>query len=604
MAITTAQIQQLYVAYLGRAADKAGLDYWANELNTVPATLTLENLRANFVNEQAEYKAIYGGLSREDSVVKIYNNLFGRAPDADGLAYWTTGAGASVNADQLLVAFVNGAGTKDAQTIANKVLVSEVYTSTAGDKFNAADAKEMIKDVTDDTATVTGALDKLSDGTLPGLSVPAGVAALKALDAANAAKVSFETSKVADLNKVATQLDALNKDTKTADAIKALAVKDYASVDAAVDAALAAARGATDTTENLTTALTNANTAATAAVKALATARTDALTETGVLDVPAKLSAYDAAVKGVAANKAPVADDVTQAKAVLEAFAKNAANTAAFDKAVTDAGVTPGADAAATVKAVYDALVAGKAADITKITTAFSGIASFNDVKSLAAKQAANDKAVDALDTATDNLDTPAGNAWIAKYNADVAAKADVVDAKAALDYSKALDGIEGTDTALHAGHDAAVATAKDAKDAVDALDLKGVLVVAAGAAGNDDNAEVFHFATKVAQTDDFAINFGAKDSLYLGEGYALNKTATLDATGHIVGGNNNSLEVFFLNDKGVIKAVVETSAFGSSTADLSVATASDNVAVITLTGVTDVSQVSFANGVITSHVA
>ncbi|MEG2043318.1 MAG: DUF4214 domain-containing protein, partial [Hafnia sp.] len=221
------------VAYLGRAADKAGLDYWSQQLNAAKPVLTLENLRANFVNEQAEYKDAYAGLSRQDTVIKIYNNLFGRAPDAEGLAYWTTGAGASVNADQLLTAFVNGAGTKDAQTIANKVLVSEVYTSTAGDKFNVADAKEMIKDVTDDNATVTGGLDKLSDGTLPGLSVPAGVAALKAQDAANAAKVSFETSKIADLNKIATQLDALNKNTDAADAIKDLLVKDYASVDAA-----------------------------------------------------------------------------------------------------------------------------------------------------------------------------------------------------------------------------------------------------------------------------------------------------------------------------------------------------------------------------------
>ena len=603
MAITTAQIQQLYVAYLGRAADKAGLDYWANELNTVPATLTLENLRANFVNEQAEYKAIYGGLSREDSVVKIYNNLFGRAPDADGLAYWTTGAGASVNADQLLVAFVNGAGAADAKTIANKVLVSEVYTSTAGDKFNVADAKEMIKDVTDDNTTVTGALEKLSDGTLPGISLPAGVAALKALDAANAAEVSFETSKVADLNKIATQLDALNKNTDAADAIKALPVKDYASVDAAVDAALAAARGATDTTENLTTALTDANTAATAAVKALADARTAALIEEGVLDVPAKLSAYDAAVKAVAANKAPVLDDVTQAKAVLDAYAANSANSAAFVKAVADAGLAPGANATA----VYDALVAGNATAIAKITTAFSGIASFGDVKSLAAKQAASDKALDALDTATENLDTTAGNAWITKYNEDAAAKVAVVDAKAALDYSKALDGIEGTDNSLHAAHDAATGAADDAQDAVDALNGKG-LVVAADAAGDDAKAEVFHFATKVAQTDDFAINFGAKDSLYLGDGYTLNKTGTVDASGHIAG-NNNALEVFFINDKGVIKAVVETTAFGSSTADLKAGalpatTDVDNVAVITLTGVTDVSQVSFANGVITSHVA
>ncbi|MDF2641115.1 MAG: outer rane adhesin-like protein, partial [Pseudomonas sp.] len=147
MATTSAQVQQLYVAYLGRAADKAGLDYWLNELNgstTAPASLTLENLRANFVNEQAEYQDAYAGLTRSETVSKIYLQLFGRPADAAGLEYWTNGAGASVNADQLLVAFVNGASAADAQVITNKVLVAEVYTSTAGANYVAADAKSVI----------------------------------------------------------------------------------------------------------------------------------------------------------------------------------------------------------------------------------------------------------------------------------------------------------------------------------------------------------------------------------------------------------------------------------------------------------------------------
>ncbi|MEG2043234.1 MAG: DUF4214 domain-containing protein, partial [Hafnia sp.] len=63
MATTSAQVQQLYVAYLGRAADKGGLDYWLGQLNATPAKITLDQIRANFVNEQPEYKAAYEGLS-------------------------------------------------------------------------------------------------------------------------------------------------------------------------------------------------------------------------------------------------------------------------------------------------------------------------------------------------------------------------------------------------------------------------------------------------------------------------------------------------------------------------------------------------------------
>lgn len=127
-------------------------------------------------------------------------------------------------------------------------------------------------------------------------------------------------------------------------------------------------------------------------------------------------------------------------------------------------------------------------------------------------------------------------------------------------------------------------------------------LTAAGAGAGTDAKADVLFFPAKIVETNDFAINFGARDSLYLGEGYTLG-AGTVDATGHITGGNNNTLEVFFIKDNGLVKAVVETSAFGSSTAELTAGPHADNVAIITLTGVTDVSQVSFANGVI-SHVA
>ena len=114
MAITSQQVQELYIAYLGRGADKAGLDYWLAELNAEPAVLTLENLRANFVNEQPEYQNTYGGLSTAQVVAKIYENLFGREGEAEGLAYWTGEVqSGNVPVDQLLVAFLNGASAAD-----------------------------------------------------------------------------------------------------------------------------------------------------------------------------------------------------------------------------------------------------------------------------------------------------------------------------------------------------------------------------------------------------------------------------------------------------------------------------------------------------------
>jgi len=84
-------------------------------------------------------------------------------------------------------------------------------------------------------------------------------------------------------------------------------------------------------------------------------------------------------------------------------------------------------------------------------------------------------------------------------------------------------------------------------------------------------------------------------DKLYIGEGYAQNKAATLGDSG-IVGGDNNAKEVFFFKGTdGVVKAVIETSVASSlgvaNTAALDTP-AADGVSVITLTGVTDLTKV------------
>ncbi len=127
MAVTAQQVQQLYVGYLGRAADQAGLDYWLDELNAENPVLTLENLRSNFVNEQPEYANLYAGLNRQQTVTEIYQNLFGRAPSDGEVAYWTFES--AVNTDQLITAFFNAASPTDRLMIDNKVAIAQQITA-------------------------------------------------------------------------------------------------------------------------------------------------------------------------------------------------------------------------------------------------------------------------------------------------------------------------------------------------------------------------------------------------------------------------------------------------------------------------------------------
>ena len=82
-----AQVLRLYQAALGRAPDQAGLHQWIGNLQ---AGAPLSSLAAGFVGS-AEFTARYGaGLSTTGFVTALYQNALGRAPDAAGLASWTS----------------------------------------------------------------------------------------------------------------------------------------------------------------------------------------------------------------------------------------------------------------------------------------------------------------------------------------------------------------------------------------------------------------------------------------------------------------------------------------------------------------------------------
>lgn len=150
---TRSEIQQLYVGYLGRGADQAGLDYWVNDIDT--GVMTMEQLRANLCYSQPEYLNTYGGLTREEQLKRIYLNIFEREPDVGGVNYWAYGGGASVNVDQLIVAFINSASPSDELVLDNKLEVAIYYTDRrGGSDYNQIEAMNAIDDVDSTAASV------------------------------------------------------------------------------------------------------------------------------------------------------------------------------------------------------------------------------------------------------------------------------------------------------------------------------------------------------------------------------------------------------------------------------------------------------------------
>lgn len=125
---TSTQLQELYVAYFGRAADPTGLDYWTEK------GITTAKFAADMY-AQAEFDDAYGSLSTESQVNQIYKNLFDRAADVDGLTYWTQ----EINlgnlklaeiANHLIYAAQNNSGSEDDKTaLTNRTNAAVAYTA-------------------------------------------------------------------------------------------------------------------------------------------------------------------------------------------------------------------------------------------------------------------------------------------------------------------------------------------------------------------------------------------------------------------------------------------------------------------------------------------
>lgn len=600
MATTTAQIQQLYVAYLGRAADKAGLDYWTNELNgstTTTATLTLEDLRANFVNEQPEYSDAYAGLTRTETVSKIYLQLFGRSADAAGLEYWTTGGGSTVSADQLLVAFVNGASATDAKTVANKVLVAEVYTSAAGTNYVADDAKAAIANVDDTTGSVTAALTTIS--ALPGIALPANVALVQADIAAQAAVTSYETSKVASLVALNDKVVALNADY----AVTLASVKDGVDANTTVDYAEAVNAIANATTLRNAISGSTTDTLKTAAADAaqdLVDARATLVAND--VNAVAKINAYNAAVTANASVPAVDTVAVTNTEASFDGILGAGTNQATFNAAVTSYKTASGSNATIVdADDLYAELVgaAGNSTKLGQLDTAFGATSAYASVYSTLKTLAATDAAKQASEAKVDAAETAVGSAY-------VTASVDSVDAAKLLADAQAADALVAEGTAETNAHTAVTGSASDAHLAVtgnaNIHDLDAATPDLSGDAAGT-TSELFYFSA-VKAADDFTVtNFIKGDALYVGTGLTFNSSVTVGTDGYAVGTNTAAKEIYFTKDAttGNVQVNIETNAVGHTAGTGT----TDNVAVITLSGVTDLSQVSYANGVIsTTHVA
>ncbi|MEQ1771755.1 MAG: DUF4214 domain-containing protein, partial [Devosia sp.] len=97
-----AQVFRIYKAALGRVPDSMGLSNWtaAHEFGG----LTLVDVAAGFVGS-AEFVLRYGGLTNEQFVSLLYQNVLGRGPDPAGAQHWVSQLQAGVSRAEILIGF-------------------------------------------------------------------------------------------------------------------------------------------------------------------------------------------------------------------------------------------------------------------------------------------------------------------------------------------------------------------------------------------------------------------------------------------------------------------------------------------------------------------
>jgi len=646
-----ADIQKLYVAYFNRPADTAGLDYW-NAIVTAAGGSTAA-VSAAFA-AATEYKTEYANMSNAEIVNKVYMNLFGRAAEDAGKAYWADLLDKkAITIDQVVTQVAAGAKGTDSDAYANKVLAAQAFTAALDSKVEQdgysgaaanAQAKAFLSGVTTD-ASLDAAINAANLSATVAKTVAAGTPftlafGLQALETAMEAKDAFLAVADGDddPDTSALEADITTAVTNSVAAVDALVNGNYAAAATGVRAALLTAQQTINaaTLADAQAGVTAANAAVvkvaglSQAVATLdaATAGLDAATKvqtTAAADLAAKVASYnvingpDITVNangtvmglivlssgqlkldtGITETTNPGITAVLNASKALEAADKSvttATTTLANAQAAVD-GLDLDTDAAALLPGLAAAmtqvhLAAGALPTAAQITTELSSLKAIMDTAvAIAALPGATQAQTDAATAATTAHDD-------FKTLVDAFTLADDNNPLVA-----ALDGAKATVvTAQNAIEDLADAVTDMNEAAILNTQLSAVngAVDAASDAflDNDLLVPVMLDANKAASAGADIYVADAMDVSIANFGL-LGKDAlfigtgyTLNTTGDLDKGNDSVLEVFIIEAGADTQVVLETSKFGSSAA-------SPEVVTITLTGV-DVDDVTLSNGIIT----
>lgn len=161
-------LTHIYLGAFGRAPDGDGLDYWKAKAAEIGIERTTEALYLGGL-QNGELDST---VSNTTFVTQFYQSILGRAPDADGLAFWVGKLDEGLLARGFAIyAFVQGVSDgRDAKYVNNKALVAEAFAeATVGRTATEAllnAAESVLAQVNESDLSALLALENLGEGNL------------------------------------------------------------------------------------------------------------------------------------------------------------------------------------------------------------------------------------------------------------------------------------------------------------------------------------------------------------------------------------------------------------------------------------------------------
>ena len=127
-----AAVQRLYVAYFNRPADPVSLSVYEGMLPTdrVASQAELLVLAEQYFSPSAEYTSNFEGKSNAQIVDQLYQNIFGRSAEAEGLIAWATElTNGNITVAQLALQLSYSAQGTDAAVVDARIEAATSFTS-------------------------------------------------------------------------------------------------------------------------------------------------------------------------------------------------------------------------------------------------------------------------------------------------------------------------------------------------------------------------------------------------------------------------------------------------------------------------------------------